>query len=649
MSKHFTRRGSALILTIFLLIVLEFIGLGFLSRVHGEMAQSTRDVTSFYVLKSALADTREWCRNRQQLELLDSALAALPTGTDPTAPPSMRTYYQRDSSAATSPVPSGWRWRVRMFPDRFTSGNSAQQGSNPIRCYRIQIDAIDTHTNGSDTVSRRAVAWLQQEPLNPGWRYNDSPSDLWLNLQTFRIRGPFETNARLRLSIPAGYNWDDLGTNQANAPFQDTVEYATVTGSPSMDTIEYNGYTASRLPYDTGSGLPVGISTPGKNRYDRLGKLGKAGFQVKPIFVMPEVSEYLSEAAWGDDTIPTPSTGLNINPGTVAEARSVGGVSVSLNKAVNGLLLAGPSVEGVYMQVGNDAQNPIDVTALRGANNDNYSIKIRQGGIIRRVTETYSQTTLDPGGSWKLNGVTVTGPLVLPAPPSAPAGQEVPGYVIVQNNSLLKEYTVMKGSGNGLLYSLSNINGIEGTNKGRHTFGVDQMNNKEIRVTGEILRSDVTQGNDVPAGATRDQVGLVGYAVRFATKRTDPTTGLLGDINRSVWTAADPMYLYASIFAGRPSDPNSTSGEIGGGVGTIGYNDSSFGAGTFRLYGSMTENIRQAKGQFNPDTGVGTAGMNYQFYYDSNLANIQPPYFPAKTTFLVQGWNDEIVQLDATL
>lgn len=653
--KRFGKRGSALILTLFLLIVLEFLGLAFLTRVQGEMAQTTRDVTSYYVLRTALADTREWCRNRQQVELLDTAIAGLPSGVDPEAPATMNTYYERTSSGSTVPPPPGWSWRVRLYPDRFTAGNSAQQGSNPIRCYRIVVDAIDSHSHQNATVYRRAEAWLQQEPLNPGWRYNQSPSLLWLNLGNFHIKGPFETNAQLRLSIPwSSSAWDDLQPNSANAPFQNTASFGTAT-SGTPDQIQYNG---SNVPYNS-SELPEPLpSHPGKNRYDRMAKLGRAAFQIKPTFTMPEVSEFLAEAAWGSETLPSPiATGLNVQPGTHAENRTAGGTSVSIPKAVNGILVGGPNIEAIYMQVGNDATNGIDVASLRGASNDNYSIKIRQAGVVRRITEIYSDTTINPGGSWTLNGVSVNGPLVLPGPPPTTPGQEIPSYVVIQNNSTVNSYIVMKGSGNGLLYSLPDIRGIEGQNKGRHTFAVDQMNNREIHITGPITRADVTPGAEVPASTTRDQVGLVGYAVRMAAVRTPHTGGPAISINRSVWNVPnDPLFIYACIFAGRPNDPWASNDRRGGGMGTIdhdnsGWNDlgwgTGVGAGRFRLYGSLTENIRQAKGTFNPSTGASTSGMNYQFYYDNNLQAIQPPYFPAKSTFLVTGWSDRVVRENA--
>lgn len=647
------RRGSALILTLFLLIVLQLIGLSFLSRVQGEMAMTTRDVTTLYLLQSALADTRAWLENRQNANLLDASIQALPSGTDPDEPPAMRKYYQRVSTSVGATTPSGWTWRVRIFPDQWTEGNGNLQGNNSDHCYKLVLDAIDTHSLAGQTVRRRGTAWLHQGSFAQfSYFYGQmaAGSSLWLNMGTFRVEGPFHTNGPLRLSIPyTGTEWANLGPGNSGstAPFQDISTFGVV-DSTTPDGITYN---TANLPYDS-SGMPSTQNMPtGKNRYDRLARMGRAGIKSDTVINMPAVSTLLAEAAWGDSTLPgNPRDGVNINPGNATTPLG----TVPIKKNVNGVLLAGPDVEILQMQRGNDSKFPINVTSLRGSDNSNESFLLRQGtgtsAKTRRITFTNRSTTsspasttvLNPGGTWTANGVSMTGSLSVPD-----------GYTIVQNDTSLKAYEIYEGQGNGLIFdkplangSGGNIKGLEGMNAGRHTFAVDQMSNKEIYITDQLLRADTTAGSAPSTGSTRDQLGVVGYAIRFPTTRTDPNTGVASPINRSLWTTTSPMLIYAALFAGRPNDPNNTD-TTAGGVGTISYGDTTYGAGSFKVFGSLTENIRQAKGTFNSTTGVATSGMNYQYSYDPNFQTVQPPYFPALSKFDLAAWSDQPILEDA--
>lgn len=662
--RRASRRGSALILTLFLLIVLQFLGMAFLTRVQGEMAQTTRDVTSYYITQSALEDTRAWLEQRCAVNQLDNELVALPTGTDPNAPATMNTYYERTSSAVGAVTPPGWTWRVRIYPDPFTRGNSNLQTASSVHGYQMVMDAIEPHSGSNGMVRRRAVAWVVQKQFNDGWAPLTSPGDLWLDLTTFRIKGPFHTNAALRLNIPS-WDWEELGPNNdgSTAPFQQGATFGTWTsyssGDPTYDGIEYHTYSDSILPFYSNSddgpvGSAVPLSTANKTRYNRISAGGQNSLRrVDPVTV-PQVSSLMAEAAWGSDQLPNnPRSGFNINPGPANGSIAAGNTSVPINKNTNGVILAGPDVRIMQLQVGNDSEFPVSDTNMRGANNDNASILIRQGtggsAKVRRITQTYSQTSFNPGGTYTINGVSVSGATVLPAP----GGLHPDGFTIVQNDVGQKSYEIYDGTGNGLIYSLpdngGNILGLEGKNKGRHTIAVSQgqvqgssvNGGREIRITDSLLRDDTAPGSSVAEGATRDQLGLVGYAVRFTNQRTE-FNGSTSTIDRSQWTDDDPLYLYVAMFAGLQNDPNGMTN--GGGVGTIGYNQGS--PGVFRLYGSMTENVRQAKGQFN--SSGPTHGFSYQFEYDNNMTNMLPPYYPAEPSFEVKSWRDQPMQEDAS-
>lgn len=204
--RRLNNRGSILILTLFLLIVLQFLGMAFLTRVQGEMAETTRDVTSYYVVQSGLSDCKEYMQNRANANVLDAAVTSLPSGTDPNEPAAMQTYYERTSTSTNTTMPTGWSWRVRIFPDQYTNGNGTMAGTNSSHAYKLIIDAIDSHSSSNPMTRRRAVAWIHQGSFAQfSYFFGNfaAGSNLWLNMGTFRVEGPFHTNDKLRYNCPA--------------------------------------------------------------------------------------------------------------------------------------------------------------------------------------------------------------------------------------------------------------------------------------------------------------------------------------------------------------------------------------------------------------------------------------------------------------
>jgi hypothetical protein len=207
---------------------------------------------------------------------------------------------------------------------------------------------------------------------------------------------------------------------------------------------------------------------------------------------------------------------------------------------------------------------------------------------------------------------------------------------------------------NGVIYTTGDIDGIRGTVKGRRTVatrtdtGNSTTNDREIRINGELLYAGTARGDD--PGTTRDQLGLISYAVRMKgvqhTSASVPPTINQGGMfpRRNQTNASNPHLLYCSIFAGRQDDPrgNLSGGQgmlVGGGFGVENSSNSSsdvaLGVGRMHLYGSLSEGVRQRKGT------IDTSGYNYQNVYDSNLRVAQPPFFPSLPEYRVSLWREE--------
>ncbi|MEW6277901.1 MAG: hypothetical protein AB1758_04700 [Candidatus Eremiobacterota bacterium] len=668
-------RGSALLLTLFFLMFLHLLALAFITMIPTEMNSATRhkqDATAYYVGNSALNDTIQWLR--YQGDNLDAQLQLLQTAVDPAEPAMLSTYYRRSSNQN---MPSGWEWQVRIFPDPQTGGYPNLPASTSVRAYKLKILCFYQKPNADPTnlsgLRREITAWIQQRSLAGNtWTINQPPSgtQLWLNLGTFRINGKFHTNGPLMLSIPAGYDWLNVQPSRANCPFQDTASFVQETyfnnlpaSNPAAvyrDGIRYIDWSAPRLPYDPANGNDV-LTNPldpnSTNRYDRLSKLGKGGFEDRedPI-VMPEISADLAKAAWGstppaaapvsNPSAGNPRIGINVNgSGTIVDSiTSSSGTTINVQGNYNGFYIAGQQTRNMNGTGGNlgagDPRRDVQEMEL-STSGQNAVVRIRQvqkdaatppsvtvpavgsnpDSKWRSITTTFEDTNLAPGGTFTVNGQTLTGSLTVPK-----------DYTIVQNDVSQKTYEIYKGTGNGLVYVANgDVMELEGVNKGRKTVAVSQADNREVRVTDSLTRADTTPGQAPASGAVRDQLGVIAYAVRFATQRSNPATA---NVNRSLYTVANPLYLYAAIYAAKPGDTNSGA-ENAGGIGTIEYDNSAFGAGRLVLYGSMTEGIRQAKGTFNAATGAPVTGFNYTNNEDQNFELIAPPFFPADGDFRV--------------
>jgi len=62
--------------------------------------------------------------------------------------------------------------------------------------------------------------------------------------------------------------------------------------------------------------------------------------------------------------------------------------------------------------------------------------------------------------------------------------------------------------------------------------------------------------------------------------------------------------------------------------------------GTLTVYGGLNQSKRGPVGTFNGSTGQRVSGYAKDYWYDSRLQNMIPPYFPLTGAFSISGWED---------
>lgn len=210
------------------------------------------------------------------------------------------------------------------------------------------------------------------------------------------------------------------------------------------------------------------------------------------------------------------------------------------------------------------------------------------------------------------------------------------GYTVIQDGTDNKVFKVFDGTGNGAIYFTGDVNAVSGVNRGRKTLATrtGPSMDKKITINGNLTRADTTPGQNVTG--VRDQLGFLTYKVVIADNsklmKNDGTAA-----TRASTTQANPLYIYGAFVLGRDGDPHPTSSTLGGGMGSANHDDDGQGEGFFKLFGSLTEGVRQVKGV------IGQSGNGYQYNYDTNMSTLPPPFFPAKSRFRIDAWNEEAV------
>lgn len=285
--------------------------------------------------------------------------------------------------------------------------------------------------------------------------------------------------------------------------------------------------------------------------------------------------------------------GLNTNVSRIEMPDSAGGLATRawgdstaqpVTQGLNVNLDAG-QVKGGYYFVG-------DIKSMK-LENDGGAFKMTIVQVVGGVDKTTVILEGQEGGG-DLNGISV---------PEGSTGIWLPDQTPV----------IYTGVPNGLFHCTGNIDSLEGTNIGPHTISADLEAEKHITITGDILRAD-TAPPTRPSGP-RDALGLVTYKV------------IVG--NTVPRDSGDPLYLYMSYLAGKSETyPD-------GGFEVEDYDDATKGRGSFYLYGAA------GTGTLYP-TGVGASyGFGYRQYFDQNVVNNPPPFYPTTGKLPIRSWREE--------
>lgn len=646
------RKGVALILTLFFMILLYTVASSYYLMIPAEMRSAVRlqdDAEAFYVADSGISDAiaqMEYQVNTDSNNFENYT----PTGTfwvsaNGVAP-----------ITAANPVPTSQflnaadarqlvatKTYATALADRFSyevvleRWAFKQGGLRVPDAYRVVSRAVRDRGARTSRLRRTVTSWcIQKNFANYAYFVDRLPSDIWLDLNTFRIDGPYHTNNRVMLSAPS--NWSDAtgSSFRSQLSMPQSMAYTDPTLNRVVDGVRWNSYSANGLPYNPSTGVING------DRYQRVIDGGvERVHQTAAAIQLPSDSGRLEAAAFGSTvtgslaaTAPTSTFGTASSVNLHIPTASSGGTYPSL--------AAGLYFQGNLDQVTLSAPTAGNGNSVSSDDNTNAVMSVTQGSYTTNITSVYETLTVPAGAL--INGSTT---------PSSAAttlrfSDNSVGYTVVRDGTS-NRYRVYQGVGNGAIFVDGNVSGLRGVNRGRKTIatatdtGSATANDKKIWINGSLTRADTpvidpTTGRSTGTAPTgvRDQLGLVSYAVRM--KRDDVTNPFVPA--RSATSTTAPVLLYAAIFAGRGGDPNATSPSSGGGMGSDNY-DSGTG-GHFSLFGSLTEGTRQAKGTFGGNSG--STGYSYEYHYDSNFSATAPPFFPGTSGFRMASWTEDAVR-----
>lgn len=641
------RRGIALIMTLFFMILLYGVAASYCALIPTELKNALRmqdDAEAFYTADSGISDALAQMEFQVSTDHnnfennVNGTFWVENNGVAFLSPPNPRLSNAFLAASDARQLLACRSWAVNHFNQRSGQGYEVVlerwafkvRGERGPDAYRVVSRALR-----AGRVRRTVESWcIQKNFANYAYFVDRLPSEIWLDLNTFRINGPYHTNNRVLLSAPR--NWND--GQQSSFLSQLSMPAAQAYEDPNLDRVvdgvRWNSYTSAGLPYHPTTGAID------EARYQRVINGGVPRVhQTAGNINLPADASKIEAAALGSMI---PATGL-----TASSPSSVFGSASSLDlhitRASNGgpypMVAAGLVLDGDVSQITLSAPTALDGNGVAD-DNTNCTMNVTQGSAAANITTVYERFTVPAGAL--INGSSV--PTSTPTTLSFSTNQI--GYTVVRDGAS-NRYAVYEGVGNGAIYINGNVNGLRGVNRGRKTIatsmdsGGSTARDKKIWLNGALTRAD-TPVNDPANGnkptgtrptGVRDQIGLVSYAVRM--KRDDVSNPF---VPRRASTSDDaPILLYAAIFAGRANDPNSTDQLLGGGMGTDNYNVGT--RGYFRLYGSLTEGTRQVKGTFNSTTSGGT-GYAYQYNYDTNFSYTSPPFFPGTSGFRLASWSE---------
>lgn len=668
------RRGSILLLALFFMILLSLLAVAFMKLVPAELqaaARHHRDTASYYTADAGIVEAIAFLRKETLAGIVDEAF--------------------EDGPRTHTGTLGEWGWECTITPDNFTYG-SGTVAPNPLRAYRLDCVALLHPGTLTEQKYREVTVWILQDSFaSEAYVVDNLPATIWLNLATFRLEGNYMTNDQLLLyTTGSGFSWDESNPD-VRASFEGHLKFFE-DNSSTPDGATYNSYSAGNIPYDSSTGAPIPA------RYRRIATAGRAGIQkMDEKFKMPEGSEDVARGAFGSDppsgTLSHTSAthlfgtsnsvnahvdaaaGGDLNAGIYIEGdirrlefRVDGGQLMEVNPVTGSASTVSSSDSDYQTWVNSKGTVQPEGHIIQGGN---QVAEIRQGSgsSARRLDVAFisEADVVIPAGA-TLNGQVLTQPRTLRG-----TDNDGQGYTLFRNSSQnvsqdityagtlpVGTYKLYNEQSNGVIYATGDVNGVRGVVKGRRTVAVDSSASAEkvVRVNGHLTYADTTPWSlDDFEGANPDpedldepfrdghpdpnrnpetlsQLGLIGYAVRVKSQQgTGPNDDGMWP-SRTQTGADNPLYIYASIFAGR-ADDDSTSMTNGGGFGTESYDLFGLGKGRMEIYGSITEGVRQAKGL------IDYSGYDYSYFYDDSLRRVQPPYFPSLPSYRALSWEEK--------
>lgn len=616
------KRGSVLILALFMMFLLELMAIAFVTFIPVESQAARRSehqTVGSLVADAGVTEALAWLRF--QIAPPDGSASKEPL--HPTVYPS--------EAGRTRDVGGGWTYRWRLEPDSETYPNPA---NNPIRGYTITSRAYKF-----GRVQREARAQVIQESLSRyAALYDHWPNNLVMGIDTTDVPagGPVHLNNDImRLWIKDGASfWSSPGQPIFDHGLTAVGKFNHSSGYAGDGFAYYQGNyssnSASNASYVNNDKIPYNSGGPVVSRYNRLAGSPdnmKSGASEVPL---PKNTFKLRDAAWGFETtnpLPT-SAGVYVN---AAADKSVEG----------GIYIKGDVQE---MQLGYGGTQPAGPGTVNYGENSWVKVELpiaNQNKIDsnKNVTVVTVETAITLPAGTVLDGATLGGPVTING-----------GNTLIRRaDGKFESYT---GSLNGVVYANGDINDVWGVNKGRRTIAVES--DADASVEHDIViggkKDDTTGVLSLAAG----QKGLLqfGAADGDSDGVLDPPTtadNVLGLIGHNVqissglkqnssWTTShpetNPLYLYALVLAGEPGN--------GGTYSVQSYN--SGGAGYVYRYGSR---IVVDAGAWGTTSGHGL--INGNTFFDEPAASSPPPYFPSVPTFTVKSYQDLVTSDGETI
>lgn len=433
--RNSKKRGSGLLLALFFLILLSTLAIAFMKLVPSELTAAKK--TQFDIQAGYAADAGV-------IAAISYLEESLTNGNEPLTSP---TYTSSKIDMA------GGKWSYKFIIE--ADPQTPPVGPSTNRVYKITSNAQ------LGTKSYRTVeAWVAQDTWGKYCFFMEQGFGGWMGI-TDKVTGPMHTNEKLKISVPSGFNYDDM----TEPTFMGETTFAQSQAS-SPDGVQYD----RNAPYDWNGT---------KNAYSQFLAGGRDDLHAESEKHMPKNQNSLGEAAWYGNTY----------------SGSVPG------SAPSGISMNGPDT-GVYIK--GDVSEML--MSVDGAGN--AVLDVKQGSTPNSIITVNGNYTIPAGSYMKGSSTPTPGPSLIAADST----------VIKRKVGTKWEYEVVNGRGNGVIFVDGDIDSLQGTNKGKRTIAtsVDLTVGKKgrIEITGDILRADTPVGTE-PTGSD-DGLGLVAYDIALS-------------------------------------------------------------------------------------------------------------------------------------